>query len=320
MLSRRHPCLLGLLVLVLSLSHDRLLFAKTVTRYIDDSYGDPVTGSKPEYFPAQIPPGQQVWKDQNCRSEQGCLIVHDTSRTWNQTYTAATYEEVMGNMGFRLRFQGTGIAVYFILANNEDNTATLTECNFLLDGTLRKAYNHTPQVGAGTEYDVEVYKEEGLENRDHVVSVETGSKNKTYNIYIAFDYATYTTEVSDEEKPSPSASAFDVAGQASSRPPTGAIVGGAVGGAVLTAGAIVGFFFLRRNWRRSRAAQGSKVIALNSFDESDDSQQARALPTRPLLDDGSREVSELREQMRQLQERLGSFQPRSDVPPPEYSG
>ncbi|KAL0574872.1 hypothetical protein V5O48_007084 [Marasmius crinis-equi] len=144
-------------------------------------------------------------------------------------------------MGFHLQFQGTGIAVYFIIANNEVHSNRLTECNFVLDGTFRAAYNHTPQTGTGTEYNVEVYKDEGLDNAGHILSVETGSK--AYDIYIVFDYATYTygnsTEVSDEKTPS----ASDGPEQTSTRPSndtvktsfsllTGAMVGGVGGGVV----------------------------------------------------------------------------------------
>ncbi|KAL0573502.1 hypothetical protein V5O48_008455 [Marasmius crinis-equi] len=350
MLRHRRPCLLRLSFFVLSLSRDHLLFtnAKAVTRYIDDSYGDPVTGSKPIYFPEEYHAGQPTWKNQSCGTDQGCLIVHDTRRTYDQTYTAATYQPAMGNMGFHLQFQGTGIAVYFILANNEKHAERRTECNFMLDGSFSSAYSHLPQVGNGTQYNTSVYREEGLENREHVLSVETGIRN--FSIHIAFDYATYTTEVSDEETSSAS-NGPEQTGQTSSRPSTGVIVGGAVGAVVLATGAIVNFVVLRK-WQRSRATHDVGHIApftgrdtrpllqtspdgglsrkaqlmqqeINRMREDLSGlqrQRAHPPPTGSLSEDGSREISELREQVRRLQEQLGSSRTRSNAPPPEYTG
>ncbi|KAL0568996.1 hypothetical protein V5O48_012976 [Marasmius crinis-equi] len=251
---------------------------------------------------------------------------------------------------------GTGIAVYFIIANVVRFNRP-TECSFILDGILKKVYNHTPTPGAGTEYNYEVYREESLDNAGHILSVETG--NKTYEIYIAFDYATYTTEVPDEETPS----ASDGPEQTNTRPSTGAVVGGVVGGVVLATGAIVGFVLLRRR-QQSRATHekesvpnspsGHNVGHITPFTGRDthtplsirpdgglsrkaqhtqqgmdrmredlsglQRQQAHTLSASPLSDDGSREISELQEQIRQLQEQLGSFQTHSDALPPEYTG
>ena len=84
------------------------------------------------------------------------------------------------------------MSVYFVLANDDYTgpTTTRTECNFILDGTLRKSYTHQPVKNKGTEYNVEVYREDGLDNRLHTLSVETGKKD--YEVFLAFDYATYT--------------------------------------------------------------------------------------------------------------------------------
>ncbi|KAL0565443.1 hypothetical protein V5O48_016579 [Marasmius crinis-equi] len=285
---QHHPSLLALLLFFITSSRDLFLLAtaKTVTRYIDDTYGDAVTGFVPIYFPT----GDKIWQDQGCGTPQGCLIVPDTRRTHNQTYTAATYRTNMNNMGLTLRFQGrsalhplrpivsglilstlptgTGIAVYFILANDDyqgQNVVTLTECNFTLDGTLRKEYVHNPKTRYGTEYDVEVFKEEGLDNRLHILDIETGKKN--YEVYIAFDYATYTAEVPDDSKEG--ASVSDGSGETSSKSktPTGAIVGGAVGGIVLlAAGAILAFVLFRK--RRQRDAPRDLGFANNGSKEN----------------------------------------------------
>ncbi|KAK1216122.1 hypothetical protein PQX77_021241 [Marasmius sp. AFHP31] len=199
----RYSLLLATLVLSLSLSKN----AKTVTRHIDDSLGDSATGVKPVYFPR----GKKIWQDQSCGRVQGYRLVPDTEKTHNKTYTAATYKTSMDDMGFDLSFQGTSIAVYFILANDgSDGTTVRTECNFTLDGSLRKTYTHKPIRGHGIEYDVEVYKEDGLAgDQMHTLEVSTGKKAQR-EVSLALDYAVYTfKEADDQNTTSSSAPAQD---------------------------------------------------------------------------------------------------------------
>ncbi|KAK1225680.1 hypothetical protein PQX77_011372 [Marasmius sp. AFHP31] len=134
---------------------------------------------------------------------------------------------------------GTSVSVYFILANDDykPKTTTRTECNFILDGSLEKSYAwNRPLDRKGTEYNTEVFRKEGLENRLHTLDVETGKKD--YNVYIAFDYATYTVEEPDEIKPNGTSSSKNVL--------TGAIAGGVVGGLALIVGILLALFVCRR--------------------------------------------------------------------------
>ncbi|KAK1221577.1 hypothetical protein PQX77_015590 [Marasmius sp. AFHP31] len=226
---------LALLLQYLVFSFPPFLFlfanAKTVTRYIDDTYGDSVTGLKPEYHADH----ENFWQDQTCGSEQGCAIVPDPRKTRNGTYSAATYQPEMSNLGFTLRFNGTGITVYFILAGDQypDYIVRQTQCDFKLDGVIKKNYVYRPVPSDDMEYEVPVYKVEGLDNGPHVLEVETGKKS--YPVYVAFDYATYTTEEPDDEET------------------TSMIVGGVVGALVLLICGGLVVFFLRRKRRRQGA-------------------------------------------------------------------
>ncbi|KAJ8081991.1 hypothetical protein PM082_007837 [Marasmius tenuissimus] len=223
-----------------------------MTRYIDDYYGDLVTGFKPKYYPV----GSSIWQDQSCGTIQGCRIGFNPLKSHNETYTAATYRTDMSNMGLSLRFQGilfesltqtrspsfisigTSVSVYFILANDDygPNTTTRTECNFILDGSLENSYSWDGLDRKGPAYNVEVFRKEGLENRSHTLSVETGKK--THEVYIAFDYATYTVEDPDGEN----LDGTDSLKGAS----TGIIVGGTIGGLALIGGALLVFFVCRK--------------------------------------------------------------------------
>ena len=217
-----NPLAFLLYLTIASFSHHLLSTnAKTVTRYIDDTSGDSVTGLKPEYYPLD----GNVWQDQTCRLVGGCKIVPDPQLAHNRTYHAATYRpDKMSNMGFILRFNGTnwnqrwihiqifpvwlvavgllgesllgtGVAVYFILSPgadilNDSEVITNTECEFKMDGVSMKNYTYNPLPQHEMEYNVEAYKVEGLDNRLHVLQVQTGKKER--QVFMAFDYATYT--------------------------------------------------------------------------------------------------------------------------------
>ncbi|KAL0062687.1 hypothetical protein AAF712_010451 [Marasmius tenuissimus] len=176
----------------------------------------------------------------------------------------------MNTIGFSLMFQGTSVSVYFILANDEyrPNTTTHTECDFILDGTLEKSFVwDSPLDREGTEYNAEVFRKEGLENRPHTLNVETGRKD--YKDYIAFDYATYTVEEPDEVEPNgttvpsvaPSAAASSTS--SSKSVPTGAIAGGVIGGLSLILSVFLVLFVCRK--RRKALVQHDDGPSENSI-------------------------------------------------------
>ncbi|KAL0057935.1 hypothetical protein AAF712_015399 [Marasmius tenuissimus] len=239
-----------LLYLVFSFPHFLFANAKTVTRYIDDTYGDSVTGLKPEYHADH----ENFWQDQTCGSEQGCAIVPDTRKTRNGTYSAATYQPEMSNLGFTLRFNGTGITVYFILAGDQypDIIVRQTQCDFKLDGVVKKNYVYRPVPSDAMEYEVPVYTVEGLDNGPHVLEVETGKKS--FPVFMAFDYATYMIEEPDEEETA------SIPSTPSTKIPVGAIVGGVIGGLVLfVCGGLV-FFLHRKRRQRGGLPSGNRGI------------------------------------------------------------
>ncbi|KAF9253961.1 hypothetical protein L218DRAFT_811178, partial [Marasmius fiardii PR-910] len=160
-----------------------------VSRLIDDTYGDRETGAMPAYYPK----GGNVWQGNDCTQQHGgCAIVPEQSRAQNGTWMAATYRTSMDNMGLTLQFEGTAVSVYFILANDlgVNGITTRTECNFTLDGVLRKQYSHQPTSQLGLEYNVQVYNETGLENKMHMLEVSTGKLD--HEVFLNFDYAMYT--------------------------------------------------------------------------------------------------------------------------------
>ncbi|KAF9265398.1 hypothetical protein L218DRAFT_860945 [Marasmius fiardii PR-910] len=178
---------LSLALFLLFCSHFPFAQAKTVSRIIDDNFGDEVTGYRPVYYPLD----PTVWKS-NCGKTQGCGTVPDANFVQNRTWTAATYKANMTDMGFGIQFKGTAISVYFIITNQLDSTAITkdTECNFTLDGSDRERYEHKAVSGQSFEYNVSVFDRTGLENGWHMLQVNTGKLD--HDTYISFDYARYT--------------------------------------------------------------------------------------------------------------------------------
>ncbi|KAF9269680.1 hypothetical protein L218DRAFT_283529 [Marasmius fiardii PR-910] len=177
------------LLLFLGSSHRFLVQGKTVPRLIDDTYGDRETGMVPSYYPKD----SSIWQGNDCTLENGgCLIVPEKNRALNGTWMAATYRTNMQNLGLTLQFEGTSISVYFILANDvgKSTAVTRTDCNFILDGVLKKQYSHLPTSQLGLEYNVEVFNATGLENKLHTLEISTGKLD--HEVFMNFDYAMYT--------------------------------------------------------------------------------------------------------------------------------
>ncbi|KAG7088726.1 hypothetical protein E1B28_012694 [Marasmius oreades] len=227
-----------------------LAHAKTVSRIIDDTYGDEATGYLPVYYPHD----SWVWR-RNCNSEQGCEIVpDDENKIQNKTWTAATYRTNMTAMGLTLQFEGTAISVYFIQTNDiGKNNTRITECNFTLDGTLSYQFVHEPTSERGFDYNYEAYRATALANKQHTLDIATGILD--HQVYISFDYARYTTEISDDPNstnisPSPSPSNTTVV-ELKKRISVGVIVGAVVGGVGLLCIVAVTLLLILRRKRRS---------------------------------------------------------------------
>ncbi|KAJ8087858.1 hypothetical protein PM082_006711 [Marasmius tenuissimus] len=210
--------------------------AKTVTRYIDDTYGDLVTGMKPSYYPS----GNTIWQDQSCGTAQGCRIVLDTNLSYNGTYTAATYQTRMDSMGITLNFRGTSIAVYFILANDGylPSTTTLTKCNFILNEVVEKPYYHETVKGRGPQYNVEVFKKEGLQDQAHTLKIDTRENYQRHRVE-------EPDGDTDNRNGTTTASPFDSESDSKSSSPTGAIVGGVIGGLAFIGGVLAASLLCR---------------------------------------------------------------------------
>ncbi|KAK0492944.1 hypothetical protein EDD18DRAFT_1357326 [Armillaria luteobubalina] len=217
-----------------------LSFAAGTNRTIDDVLGDVVTGLQVEYLPLNSPnnTGQPFWKHEDqC---DGCAILPDRTKAYDETWTATTYFPVIEYMSIGLRFNGTAIYIYLILSNYPENTSLVsrTVCNFRVDGNIIGGFRHEIDGTLNYEFNTLAYSNESIGEGEHTVLIETTGNESSY---VAFDYAVYTF---NDDSHSSALSSGAVAG----------IVLGIL--AVVMAVACGAYFFYRRRCTRSSLSNG----------------------------------------------------------------
>ncbi|KAF8891361.1 hypothetical protein BD779DRAFT_1670977 [Infundibulicybe gibba] len=176
----------GALVFVYTLLLFQVTLGAITNRTIDDTLGDSVSHVRPVYSPSQ----GGIWEDATCK---GCRIAPDASKAFQGTWTAATYNPGLKAISIDLAFKGTAIYVFFILGNDAGaGITTRTECDFILDGDRVSSFRHTPSQSKALEYNALAFSTANLPNIDHKLSIVTA--NKSYSVFVNFDYAIYTAE------------------------------------------------------------------------------------------------------------------------------
>lgn len=237
--------------LVFILVRISLSIAAGTNRTIDDVYGDVVTGLQVEYLPLNSPnnTGEPFWKHEDqC---DGCAIMPDRTKAYDQTWTATTYVPAIEDMSIGLRFDGTAIYIYLILSNYPENTSLVsrTVCNFRVDGSIVGGFRHETDGTVNYEFNTLAYSNDSIGDGEHIVLIETTGNESSY---VAFDYAIYT---------------FNDGSHSS------ALSGGAVAGivlgvvAVVTAVACAVYFFYRRRHLRSspKIDENSDTVGVTPF-------------------------------------------------------
>ena len=157
--------------------------ALPTNRTIDDEEGDSVTGLMPQYFP---PNGWNVGA--TCA---GCLVHLDPSQTFDGTWHDTTYSpKDLESPSITLRFNGTAVYVYNVLANTVPLTDTLTNISFTLDGTEVGTFVHEPTASTEFDYDIPVYSNPEIPNMEHELVIQAVECGRP--VLILFDYIVYT--------------------------------------------------------------------------------------------------------------------------------
>ncbi|KAF8877522.1 hypothetical protein BD779DRAFT_1677283 [Infundibulicybe gibba] len=270
---------------------------------IDDYLGDSSTGFKVQYAPPTDSGGGAVWRSQdNCET---CAILADRAKTYNNTWTSATYLEGSGNYTAALQFHGTAIYVYFIISNYPRSTKLISavECGFRLDGAIVGNYTHQSDESYIFQYNTLAAL---------LMSSSTMHNIRAFSSFSGqFVYSLFNSDRTDVLEPSPTttSSSSPSSSISSTNPPGGkrnvlAIVGwtlGSLGGLIW----ILAFCLLQRRWREKPGYQ--RDLQMQSLTKGD-SLEAHISPF--LLE----EHAELEQQLRERTAARGGGTPTLPVP------
>ena len=156
---------------------------------VDDTFGDPNTGSIPEYSPnsaaAQWHEGSST---ENCYCNIGPSIL-DLTRIYKQTWHDTTNYDSENPVAITVHFTGSAVYVFNILPNTLPYTATAAHISFSIDGEDVGLFIHSPNAGATILYNQLVYNSTGLRYGSHTLTMAVGNGS-----LILFDYLVYTTQ------------------------------------------------------------------------------------------------------------------------------
>lgn len=192
------------LALIFCLFFPSLVLAELVYRFIDDEWGDPVTGLKPVY--------SVNWNYGPDCPVTFCFVRPDQTKTFNGTWhhtmssapSTAGHQVTIGFTGGLLDFHdaatgspcndlGIAISVYGVMANppSQNGSVLFTNATFELDGEFVGTYSHFPNSNADQfEYNVTIFSVSGLSNTNHTLVV-TDAQGSELSLLL-FDYAKYT--------------------------------------------------------------------------------------------------------------------------------
>ncbi|KAJ3913279.1 hypothetical protein F5877DRAFT_52646 [Lentinula edodes] len=154
------------------------------TRYIDDQFGDLVTGTLPTYNPVN------GWtQGADCT---GCGFHPDAQRAFNQSWYDTTHHTTDETRSVQFSFTGTSLDVFCIIPNPSDPGLTSTyNLTFELDGQpLEQTFTHESDSSNVFLFNTSVLSLENLTLAPHMFVMLAAST--VVNSTLLFDYAMYT--------------------------------------------------------------------------------------------------------------------------------
>jgi hypothetical protein len=100
----------SLVVIILTLSN--LVGSSSVNHTIDDVNGDSVTGALVQYLPVVPPSDTPLWFNQT--SCAGCADVPDATFAFDNTWSAALYQENVGSLSVSMKFTGAWFVIVLV--------------------------------------------------------------------------------------------------------------------------------------------------------------------------------------------------------------
>ncbi|KAE9385624.1 hypothetical protein BT96DRAFT_928707 [Gymnopus androsaceus JB14] len=161
--------------------------ANIKTRYIDDQYGDSVTGVQPLYYAASE---SSAWHQGAICS--ACKFRPDASKTFNNSWHDSSHQATDPPSTIKFNFTGITLDVYCILPNLDSAYTSAYNLTFVLDGQpIMQTFIYDGDSST-IQYNVSVLSLTNLAQTPHTFTMIAGS-TKT-NTIIEFDYAKYTVD------------------------------------------------------------------------------------------------------------------------------
>ncbi|OSD00907.1 hypothetical protein PYCCODRAFT_649823 [Trametes coccinea BRFM310] len=132
----------------------------------------------------------------------GCTIHSDASQAFEGTWHDTTYIPQRSDpMTITFSFIGTAIQVFNILPPVVSAAPTThTDLIFILDSEVVNSFKADPASGADFRYNVQVFRQDDLENIEHTLTIQTTSGIESV---VLFDYLIYTVPDPPPVKPGP---------------------------------------------------------------------------------------------------------------------
>ncbi|KAE9385626.1 hypothetical protein BT96DRAFT_892021 [Gymnopus androsaceus JB14] len=178
------PLYLRIFALIIA-SYPFIGLAQTEFRYIDDQYGDSVSGAIPTYEPS----GE--W--QNGSTCTGCAIRPDAKQAFLGSWHDSTYSVGEYLRSVQFNFTGTSLDVFCILPNLLNNDVITTyNLTFNLDNqTLLQTFEHESDYTNIFLYNYSVLSLSSLTPVHHTFTMLMTTGENSSNT-LQFDYARYT--------------------------------------------------------------------------------------------------------------------------------
>ncbi|RPD64606.1 hypothetical protein L226DRAFT_40164 [Lentinus tigrinus ALCF2SS1-7] len=120
----------------------------------------------------------------------GCLVKLDPSQTFDGTWHDTSHHTTDSQPRFmQVKFTGTAVYVFNVLANANLDTSTTTSLQFTLDGTEDGTFLHTPSGSPNPVFSAVVYSRDGLDNTEHTLKMQA---TDTPDSVILFDFILFT--------------------------------------------------------------------------------------------------------------------------------
>ncbi|KAE9394633.1 hypothetical protein BT96DRAFT_1022422 [Gymnopus androsaceus JB14] len=227
--------------------------AQTEFRYIDDQYGDSVSGAIPTYEPSE------GWEQGSICTE--CAIHPDAKQAFWGSWHDSTYNAGGYLRSVQFNFTGISLDVFCILPNLSNNDVITTyNLTFNLDNQiLSQTFEHESDHDNIFQYNFSVLSLSSLAPVHHTFTMLMATGENSSNT-LQFDYARYTvdtdlltlssssTEASTTSNVSPSAT-ISSSSDAGKHSNYSVVIGGTIGGILLVVPTLILIVFCCRRYK-----------------------------------------------------------------------